>query len=238
MRKVLIGTPCFDGRVDCWYAHSLVQTIKLCAGHLDITPVFMSYDSLVQRARNDLVKIAMETECDDILFIDADQGWEPAWILALLQYPVDCVGFAVRKKTDEFEDYNVKSSVFPIPVDPTTGLWNVESLGTGFLRLSRKAFTALWNRSEEYSQDNGQVGRWIFDVKPAGGRLVGEDVAMCYKLRQAGINVYLDPSCNPSHTGIKTWTGDFESWVSRHARERAEQPPTMNSPSTHLRAVQ
>ena len=29
MRKVLIGTPCYDGKVDVWFANSLLETIKM-----------------------------------------------------------------------------------------------------------------------------------------------------------------------------------------------------------------
>ncbi len=242
MRRVLLGTPCFDGRVDVWYAHSLVKTIKLCADvaqkNVEIHPIFMSYDSLVQRARNDLVQLAIEGGFDDLFFIDSDQGWEPEWFFELLKHQVDVVGAPVRLKEDETESYNVKSSVFPIPVDSATDLWVVESVGTGFLRLSRKALKTIWSNSEEYRTDSGKIARWVFDVRPVNGRLVGEDVAMCAKLREAGFSVHLDPRMDPSHVGIKKWTGDFGGWIARVAKERGERLPVMDSLSTHLRAVQ
>ena len=87
MRKVLLGTPCFDGRVDAWYAHSLVETIRLCAAEgVMVLPIFQSYDSLLQRARNDLVQTAVDSGCDDLFFIDCDQGWEPEWLFELLNH--------------------------------------------------------------------------------------------------------------------------------------------------------
>ena len=243
IRKVLIGTPCFDGRVDAWYAHSLVETIKLCAARdVVVFPIFQSYDSLLQRARNDLVQTAVEDQFDDLFFIDSDQGWEPEWFFELLGHEVDVVGAPVRLKADDIEAYNVKSSVFPIPVDPRTGLWIVESVGTGFLRMSRNAFTDLWTKSEEYRIDSGKVARWVFDLRPVDGRLVGEDVALCKRLREEGFNVFLDPRMNPSHVGIKKWTGDFGDWIMRVAKEKGEKEaarlahlPTMDAP--HLRKV-
>ena len=85
MRKVLIGTPAHDGRVDVWFANSLVNTIKLTAKKdVEINPVYMSYDSLVQRARNDLVRLALEENYDDLIFIDSDEEWDPEWIFKLL----------------------------------------------------------------------------------------------------------------------------------------------------------
>jgi len=32
MRRVLIGTPSYDGRIDVWFANSLIQTVKIAEG--------------------------------------------------------------------------------------------------------------------------------------------------------------------------------------------------------------
>ena len=72
-RRVLIGTPCYDGSVDVWYTHSLVNTIKLSDQmNVEILPIWLSYDALIQRARNDIIALVREMDCDDIIFIDAD----------------------------------------------------------------------------------------------------------------------------------------------------------------------
>lgn len=211
-RRILIGTPAYDGRIDVLYAHALWQTIRLGEKKgMEIIPVFMSYDSLVQRARNDLVRLAIKDNFDDLFFIDSDMQWEPDWALAILEHDVDCVGAAYRKKTDDQELYTIKTK-FPIPIDLKTGLWIVEGLGTGFLRFSRKALQLLWDSSEEY-ENEGQKCRWIFDVCPVDGKLLGEDMIACEKLRQLGMNVYLDPTFTPIHIGIKRYYGDFASYV-------------------------
>jgi hypothetical protein len=213
MRKVLIATPCYDGRTDVWFNHSLNESIKLAAKHgIDLCPVYLSYDALIQRARNDLVRIAVEDDFADLIWIDSDQAWEPEWLLRLLAYPVDCVGGAVRKKSDT-ELYNVRAKA-PISVDPATQLLIVDGLGTGFLRMSRKAFTALWEGSEEY-RNEGRTCRMVFDVRVIDGELVSEDNIVCAKLKAAGIPVHLDPSMTCAHIGAKKWTGDFAKWLAR-----------------------
>lgn len=220
-RKVLIGTPCYDGRLEAWYVNSMRRTEALLAGHgIEITPVYMSYDALVQRARNDLVRIAIENGFDDMMFIDSDIEWEPEWALALLKHDVDCVGAAYRKKTDDQELYTVRAAQLPIPVEPVTGLWVVDGIGTGFVRLSRKALQALWDSCEEY-ENEGRKCRWIFDVCVVDHRLVSEDNIMCEKLRRLGFRVYLDPSFTPTHIGIKKYRGDFQSYVERLTKEKA-----------------
>lgn len=220
IRKILVGTPCYDGRIDVWYANSLRFTERLAATKgIDITPIYMSYDSLVQRARNDLVRIALEGGFDDLFFIDSDMRWEPEWAMAIIEHDVDVAGAAYRKKTDDEELYTVKASI-PIPVDIKTGLWIVQGLGTGFLRLSRRALQALWDASEEY-RNEGQVCRWIFDVCPVNGELMGEDMQACTKLRELGFSIHLDPKFTPVHVGIKQYYGDFATYVDLLAKKMA-----------------
>jgi len=212
MRKVLIGTPCHDGRTEVWYNNSLRLTERAAAANnIETTPVYMAYDSLVQRARNDLVALALEGGFDDLFFIDADMRWEPEWALSIMSHDVDVVGAAYRKKTDDKEIYTVKASQ-PIPVDMKSGLWIVQGIGTGFLRLSRRALYALWDSSEEY-RNEGKTCRWIFDVCPVNGDLMGEDMIACEKLSRLGFPIMLDSSFTPTHIGVKQYVGDFARYV-------------------------
>ena len=218
VRKVLFGTPCHDGRLDVWFVNAMRHTEKLLnARDIDTQPIYVSFDSLVQRARNDLVRLALEDGYDDLIFIDSDMEWRPEWALALLDHPVDCVGAAYRKKTDDQEIYTVRSAQLPIPVDPRTGLWTIDGIGTGFLRLSRKALQALWDSNEEYKNE-GRLCRWIFDVCVVDNTLVSEDNILCEKLKQLGFTVFLDPSFTPTHIGQKKFAGDFASYVATLAQ--------------------
>lgn len=215
-RKVILGTPCLDGRPEAWYMHSVVQTIKLCAQHgIEIVPILMSYDAMIQRARNDLLKLALASEASDLLFIDDDEEWDPRWAFALLKHNVDVVGAAVRKKTDDAELYNVRASSPFIEADRATGLWPVDGIGTGFVRLSRKALQALWNGAAalEYVEDSGAVNRMVFNVAVVDRRLVSEDIFMCDALRAAGLKIYLDPRFTITHIGMKKYAGDFQRYI-------------------------
>ena len=175
-RKVLIATPAHDGRLDVWYTTSLVNTIRVAqANDIFVHPVFMSYDALVQRARNDLIRLAVEGEYDDLIFIDSDMEWNPMWIMSLLERQEDVVGGTTRKKTDDAEVYVVKASDLTVH---DSGLIKAEALGTGFVRLSRKAFLALWDSSPAY-QNEGRECRMVCDVawRLARGSIVGAEPA-------------------------------------------------------------
>jgi hypothetical protein len=223
MRKVLIGTPCYDGRTDVWYNNSMNNTLKLAADrNIEIVPIYMSYDALVQRARNDLVALALNSNFTDLIFIDSDQEWEPEWIFRLLEYRVDVVGGAVRKKTDDYESYNVRAAALPIPIDIDTGLLIVDGLGTGFMRLSRRALSALWESSAQYTNE-GRICRMIFDVQVVNGELVSEDNVVCQKLRDKGFSIFLDKNMTCGHIGTKKFTGNFAAWLKFAETPKASQ---------------
>ena len=106
MKKILIGTPSYDGRVDVWYTDSLVNSTKLAIeNNIDLFAIYTSYDALVQRARNKLVQIALEYNFDEIIFIDSDMGWDPQWILDLTNRKEDIIGGIAPGRRD-IESWN------------------------------------------------------------------------------------------------------------------------------------
>lgn len=211
MRKVMIGTPCYDGRLDVWYVNSLANTIKLgIEKGIEIIPMWISFDALLQRARNDTVHIALESGCDDLVFIDSDIEWEPQWLFDLLQYPVDVVGGTYPKKGGK-EEYVVRQMV-KRPLN-NLGLIEVDGLGTGFVRFSSKALQYLWDTSVPYLEPkDNKERRMIFDVVIENNSLISEDIHAFNKLRAGGFPVYLNPTMTCNHTGPKKFTGDFEKW--------------------------
>ena len=235
MRKVFVATPCYDGRIDVWYANSLFQTQKLAAEHqVEITPIWMSYDALVQRARNDLIAMALETGHDDIIFIDHDIEWEPQWFYQLLNYPVDVVGGTYRRKSDSEISYVAKiNDPLSVVPDPVTGLLPVAGLGTGFMRISRQAMTALWDSSRPYTEtDKNKHRRWIFDViVDEHGELVSEDITVCNKLKQLGFDLWLASHMTCNHVGNKKYTGNFATWFSEMTARAPTPPAVKQSPS-------
>jgi len=167
MKKILVGTPAHDGRVEVYYVNSLIQTIRYMESKMyEVHPIFMSYDSLVQRARNDLVKIAVEQDYDYLFFIDSDMIWEPQWMEDLINTPVDVISGTARKKTDNELTFAIKiksdwENAKRLPTNPD--VMEVAGTGMAFTKLTRKAFTKVWNISIHYK--NGErESRMVFDI--------------------------------------------------------------------------
>lgn len=212
-RRVMIGTPCYDGKIEVWYANSLVETIKQSPSYnMDIFPIWLSYDALIQRARNDLIALMLEMDCDDIIFIDSDISWQPEWFFRLLNYPVDVVGGTYPKKGDD-EMYPVKHLEISKNPNTDTGLLEVDGLGTGFLKMSRRAIEYLWNNSAVYAEkEYGKVRRMVFDVVIKDEGMISEDIWVCMKLKQGGFPIWLDTTITCDHVGIKKYTGNFNTY--------------------------
>jgi glycosyltransferase involved in cell wall biosynthesis len=226
MRKVLIGTPAHDGRVDVWFANSLVNTVKLAMQRqVDIRPIYMSYDSLVQRARNDLVRLAIEENFDDLIFIDSDEEWDPEWIFKLLAFKEEVIGLPVVKKTDQII-FNIKALPNGLKTQQN-GLMEVEAVGTGFMKISKPALKKVWDVSAEYKNE-GRIGRMVFDVKIINGDLISEDIVFCNKWRDLGGKVYIEPSMTVNHIGVKKYQGNFLDYLN-FIKQQTEKSANGNS---------
>jgi hypothetical protein len=221
-RRVLVGSPSYDGKLDVWYVNSLIQTVKIAErrGDIEIIPIWVSFDALIQRCRNDIVEIALSQGCDDLIWIDTDIEWEPEWFFKLLDYPFDVVGGTYPKKGDK-EQYVVSLGDYPGIIN-SDGLIQVTGLGTGFLKFSKKACQWLWDNSVPYNEpekDNLHK-RWIFDVVVQGADLISEDIWVCRRLtNEGGFPVYLDPTITCSHVGGKKYKGNFLEWFKNKYRK-------------------
>lgn len=215
--KVLIGTPSYDGKLDIYYVDSLLNTLAQSEQHgVEVYPLFMCYDSLVQRARNDLFKAAYDAQMDMLFFIDGDVGWNPNDFFKLVKSDKDLIGGSYRKKNDNEELYVVKAldekdKSLNLNIDKD-GLMEVAGLGCGFMKVSRRALEKLWDISKRYNSEKGD-SRMVFEVVCDDNDLISEDIYMCKKWRDLGNKVYLDTRITCTHTGTKTFTGDVHNWL-------------------------
>lgn len=214
MRRVLIGTPSYDGRIDVWFANSLLGTVKMAyEKDIFVHAIYTSYDSLIQRARNSLFKLAIDGGYDDLFFIDSDCEWEPEWFFRLLERPEPIVGAALVKKSGT-EGYTVKLMDKELKKSEDGKLIQVDGVGTGFLKIGRFALEKLWEISEEYTSE-GQKHRMVCDIKIENGDLISEDYILCNKWKSLGYKVWLDPTITLNHIGTKKFKGDFQSFINQ-----------------------
>ena len=222
MRRVMIGTPCYDGRVDTWFADSLLRTVRMSINlGIHVEPIYICFDSLIQRARNTLFQVAYDGKYDDLFFIDSDTEWEPEWIFRLLNRPEPVVGAALIKKGDK-EAYTIKLINKKLNYSEDKKLIEVDGVGTGFLKINRFALEKIWDISDKYMSDGkfGKEGqmveqRMVCDVRVVNGDLVSEDFIICEKWRDLGYKCWIDPSITINHNGNKKYKGNFQNFITK-----------------------
>jgi hypothetical protein len=213
MRTVMLAAPSYDGTISVWHAAALAETCKIgLTRNINVMPLYMSFDALIQRARNDIFKMAYDMKVDDLVFIDVDQDWNPEDFFRLLAHDVQIVGAPVPKKSD-IEMYNVKvlEEGFNINDD---GLAEIAGIGTGFLRVRKDAIEKIWEYSDEYIEPHKpEPSKMIFNVGILDGQLCSEDIFFCESWRHHGGKVFVDPTINAGHVGSKRWVGNFYNWI-------------------------
>lgn len=228
MRTVLVAAPSYDGKVNVWHATALAETAKIGLGrNINVVAVYMSFDALIQRARNDIFKLAHDANVDDLVFIDCDVDWNPPDLFRLLEHDVPIVSAPIIKKTDETHSYSVKLLGKYVVGD--NNLVEVDGNATGMMRIRADAISQIWDASSEYREPHkSEPSRMVFDVRVVNGELWSEDIVFCERWREMGGKIYLDPSINCGHTGEKRWVGNFAGWIAKFDTGGSSAQPVSN----------
>lgn len=208
-RRVFLAVPTF-GEISPQTAFSLFRAHPALkeAGY-EVELALLSGDCHVDDARNTLVADFLESKCHDLVFIDADIGFQDTDLLRLLAHDRDIVGGSYPKKSDNPE--------FPVETLPgaiwsdSDGLIEVAGMPTGFLRIRRNVLESLASISAVYTTSVGRRVACIFERLIENGGRVSGDIAFSHKARRAGFKVYADPDCYLEHHGSKSWTGTLGS---------------------------
>ena len=218
--KIMIGTPTYDGKLDVHYNESLINTcIQGLKLGLEIIPFYIAYDALIQRARNDIFKIAYHYNVDCLFFIDADIGWDPDNFFKLVLNQNHIVGGTYRKKTDNEELYVLKIKDNEQEISIEQNLIEVQGLGMGFTKIDNYAIKKIWENSEKYVEDNIEKAN-VFFVEIKDNTIISEDIVFCNNWINLDEKIYLDSSITCNHTGIKTFYGNFENWIAQNFNDK------------------
>jgi glycosyltransferase involved in cell wall biosynthesis len=217
MRRVLIGTPCHDGKVHCRWANSFGETVRLGKEiGVEVYPLYIPGNAMIHSARNEIIQQFLQSGFDDLVFIDADISWVPKDFFKLLNHSVDVVGATYAYKKNELQ-FVLKTLDGKVPKMEENGLMLVQGLGMGFFRLTKKAVQQLWGISEPYKRSGSeQEFRRVFDFGIRDGEEVGEDIWMCLKLPE----VWLDPTIILEHSGDRQHFGNPLEWFALVEKEQ------------------
>ena len=108
-----ILTPCYGGLCNSSYTTCLINTIKILEScNLQVIPYFLNGDSLVSRARNNLIgKCMLNQSITHFIFIDSDIVWNPLDIIKLILTDEMIIGGIYPKKSYKFDKIATNPSI-------------------------------------------------------------------------------------------------------------------------------
>lgn len=211
----MIATPTGTGDVCHEYVSALLAMVAdLNSRGVVVDLRFWPGSCYVALARNELAAMFMASDCDKLLFIDADMGGWPAdaaW--RLWQTERDIVGGVYRFKTLQ-ERYPgwVDTDEHDRPMVDQFGLISMGMLPTGFMMISRSVFDLLKIKFPERQLANKEGEREIwnfFSCDQVNRTWVGEDARFCQLWQECGGKIWALPDLDFIHVGRQAFLGNF-----------------------------
>lgn len=209
--SVFIATPAYEGKVHVQYAISLSETCT--ALYLNnINPIIKipTCGSLLVADRNRLLELFWRSGAEYMLCIDSDIGWNHQDVLRMLCYNKDFVaGVYPSRDGINFTFRPALNADGSIAMCPDTKLLKMEYIPAGFMLIKRSVIAKLradyehLKFSPKHSTNEDDSGYCIFDTEVYEGEFWGEDYVFCRRVRQSGFDIFVDPSIEFDHAGIK-----------------------------------
>jgi len=216
-QKVFLAIPTYRdlpaGFVHCLWGANMALNSAGIGSTLEI----LSANCHVDDGRNLLVRDFLESDCTDLVFIDADVIFQPEDVVNLLLPKRDVVAgvYPLKQNNEEF------------PVRTSGDLWSdshglveVEGVPTGFLRISRRALEILEKDADKFKARLDLKERRpipiIFERTFNNGIRYGGDYTFCMKWLEHG-KIYVNPEMNLGHVGDFQWSGMLgDYWKREH----------------------
>jgi predicted O-methyltransferase YrrM len=174
----------------------------------------MAYNCHVDDARNAVLRDFLNSNCTDLVFIDADVGWEPEALIKLIKHDRDIVAGVYPKRANDEE--------YPVHVAPGTdlyadkdGLVEVEGAPTGFMKIKRHVVEKMVeaNKDRRFLGQGDKSGdkpyTIVFERTYEDGHRWSGDYNFCRKWRQMGGKVFVDPEMHLTHIGETEFSGSL-----------------------------
>lgn len=217
-RSLFIALPAYDFKVSLKLAISLAQFAQQAQQHgVSIQIGSICGCSVVSRARNLLAQDMLDSECTDLMFIDSDINFEAADLFRLMAWTSDpkkgIVAGVPRTRS------TTKTYIGTLDADENgeltmngMGLVRAKRVATAFMMVRRDVFVTLDEAHPEwryYDERSERTVPCIFDFMKTDEGYIGEDYLFCDRAREAGFEVWVDPTIKLGHMGVQEYEGEF-----------------------------
>jgi len=202
-RKVLLATTSYDNP-DASYTFAIARSrLALHEAGIASAYLLLQGNCHVDDARNAVVYEFLKTDCDELVFLDADVSWEPEHLIALCNFDSEMVGGVYPyRREGEGESMPVRMLPGVFEAD-ANGLLEVDGLPTGFLRIKRSVFEKMRPYVAAYDK-GGKVTPVFFERDMLGIGRRGGDIGFAMRWRAIGGKCHAAVDLRLGHTGKYT----------------------------------
>lgn len=220
MKHIMIAMPAYTGVVHMGTMRALITDLLSLIMRGDrFTFVDDVGNALIADCRGIIATNFYHSDCDELVFIDSDVAWESGALLKIIDAPVDLVAGIYPTRCDPVK-YNVRwiQERKELWADPETGLLEAEAVPTGFMKISRNCITKMIEAyPQTYYNDKTKDNKFwpLFEsyIDPELNWKFGEDYSFCYRWRNIGGKVWLDPEIAMGHIGNKIFEGHLGNYL-------------------------
>lgn len=187
---------------------SLVSTFAKCnTMGIPTQLAIVANNSIIQWARDEVIDLFLQTDCNRLFWIDSDIVWEPNDFIRMLalsqKRDVVCATYTAKKDPPTFYINHD-----PPLIADDLGLFEIKGVGLGFTVINRKVIDSLAkNAPKARDEMTGKEIPQIFRVGVKDGKRLGEDMAFFGDIIDLGYKVHLDPLVKLKHLGLKQYEG-------------------------------
>lgn len=216
-QKVLLATTSYDNP-DASYTFSIARSREvLSAAGIQSAYLLLQGNCHVDDARNAVVRDFLDSDCTEMVFLDADVSWEPETLLALCRIERDLVGGIYPYRRESEEETMPVRHLPKIEVDPD-GLIEVEGLPTGFMKIRRVVIETMAATARRFLKDGGKPHPVLFERDYFGGGRRGGDIHFCMNWREMGGKVFAAPELRLGHAGTHVIKDSLGASLRRQAK--------------------
>jgi predicted O-methyltransferase YrrM len=197
-QKVLLATPAYS-TTSAAYTFSISRSREaLHAAGVQTAYLVLQGNCHVDDSRNSIVRDFLESDCTDLVFLDADVDWEPRDIVQLCRRDCDIVGGVYPYRREGGENMPVRLMSGAREHD---GLLEVEGLPTGFIKIKRHVLEKLASKAPKYF-DKIYETALVFDRPTPDENKTrwGGDIDFCNRWRAMGGRIFADSELRLGHT--------------------------------------
>jgi hypothetical protein len=217
LMHIMIAIPSYTGVIHMATMRSLMgDIVELIKRGDRFTLVDDIGNAMIADSRGIIASRFLESDCDCLVFIDNDVTWQKGGLLRIIDAPVDlCAGiYPMRFEPIRYPlHYLDKEELW---ADPDTGLLEVKSVATGFMKLSRNCIQKMieaYPDKHYYTAERDKQFYPIFEFICEDGYRWGEDFSFCIRWRKIGGKVWADPEIKMGHIGLKMFEGHLGNYL-------------------------